>query len=59
MKILLLGRGGRVGAVLAPALEAGGHVLVDDIGDAEAVVDFTRPDAVVGNLEGALERGLP
>ena len=58
MKLLLFGRAGRVGSVLAPALEAAGHLLVDDIGDAEGVVDFTRPDAVVGNLERALERGL-
>ena len=47
MRILLNGRGGKVGSVLAPALE-----------QAEAAVDFTRPDAVVGNLERALAAGV-
>ena len=41
VNVLLNGRGGKVGSVLAPALEAAGHVLVDELADAEAMVDFT------------------
>ena len=59
MKVLLNGRGGKVGSVLAPALEAAGHRLVDALDGAEAMVDFTRPDAVVGNVEAALAAGVP
>jgi 4-hydroxy-tetrahydrodipicolinate reductase len=58
VKVLLLGRGGRVGSVLAPALEAAGHELVEDLENAEALVDFTRPQAVGANVERALERGV-
>ena len=57
MRILLNGRGGKVGSVLAPALEQAGHELVEDAGAAEAMVDFTRPDAVVANVEAALAAG--
>jgi len=59
MKVLLNGRGGKVGSVLGPALETAGHELVDGLGSAEAMVDFTRPDAVVGNVEAALAAGVP
>jgi 4-hydroxy-tetrahydrodipicolinate reductase len=59
MRIVLNGRGGKVGSVLAPALEDAGHDLVDGLGDAEAMVDFTRPDAVVGNVHAAVEAGVP
>jgi 4-hydroxy-tetrahydrodipicolinate reductase len=58
VRILLNGRGGKVGSVLGPALEAAGHELVE-LGDAEAMVDFTRPDAVVANVEAALAAGVP
>ena len=58
MKICLFGRGGRVGSVLAPALEAAGHELVE-LGSAEAMVDFTAPDAVEGNVRSALEADVP
>jgi len=58
MKILLNGRGGKVGRVLAPALEAEGHDLVE-LDDAETMVDFTAPDVVEGNVAAALEHGLP
>ena len=58
MKLVLNGRGGKVGRVLAPALEAAGHQLVG-LDGAEAMVDFTVPDAVEGNVAAALERGLP
>lgn len=59
MKVLLNGRRGKVGSVLAPALQAAAHDLVDDVDEAEAMVDFTRPDAVVGNVEAALVAGVP
>jgi 4-hydroxy-tetrahydrodipicolinate reductase len=59
VRVLLNGRGGKVGTVLAPALEGAGHELVDSLADAEAMVDFTRPDAVVGNVQAALDAGVP
>jgi 4-hydroxy-tetrahydrodipicolinate reductase len=58
VKLLLNGRGGRVGSVLVPALEGAGHRLVDAVDAAEAMVDFTRPAAVVGNIEAALTSGV-
>jgi 4-hydroxy-tetrahydrodipicolinate reductase len=58
VKLVLNGRGGKVGRVLAPALEAAGHELVE-LDGAEAMVDFTAPDAVEANVAAALERGLP
>jgi 4-hydroxy-tetrahydrodipicolinate reductase len=59
MRVLLNGRGGKVGTVLGPALEEAGHELIDRLGDAEAMVDFTRPDAVVANVEAAIAAGVP
>ena len=58
MKLVLNGRGGKVGRVLAPALEAQGHELVE-LDAAEAMVDFTASDAVEANVAAALERQLP
>jgi 4-hydroxy-tetrahydrodipicolinate reductase len=58
VKLTLNGRGGKVGRVLAPALEAAGHELVD-LDAAEAMIDFTTPDAVEANVAAALERGVP
>ena len=58
MRVALFGAGGKVGRVLAPALEAAGHELVE-LGQAEAMVDFTAPDAVEANVLAALERGVP
>jgi 4-hydroxy-tetrahydrodipicolinate reductase len=58
VKLALNGRGGKVGLVLAPALEANGHELVD-LDAAEAMIDFTAPEAVEGNIRAALERGVP
>jgi 4-hydroxy-tetrahydrodipicolinate reductase len=59
VKILLNGRGGKVGTVLAPGLETAGHTLVDSLDAAEAMVDFTRPDAVLENVRAAVEAGVP
>jgi 4-hydroxy-tetrahydrodipicolinate reductase len=58
VKVVLFGRGGKVGSVLAPALEAAGHELVE-LDQAEAMVDFTAPEAVEENVRAALEQGVP
>jgi 4-hydroxy-tetrahydrodipicolinate reductase len=58
VKVALFGAGGKVGAVLGPALEAAGHELVE-LDEAEAMVDFTTPEAVVRNISVALEAGVP
>ncbi len=63
MKVAIFGIGGKVGAVLEPALRAAGHEVVDarSSGPAgcDAAVDFTRPDAVTGNVERCLAAGVP
>jgi 4-hydroxy-tetrahydrodipicolinate reductase len=48
-----------VGRALAPALEGAGHELVDGLGAADAMVDFTAPEAVEANVRAALEAGVP
>jgi 4-hydroxy-tetrahydrodipicolinate reductase len=58
VKIVLYGRRGKVGSVLGPALEQAGHELVE-LEQAEAAVDFTRPDAVEVNVGRALAAGVP
>ena len=58
VKICLYGRGGKVGRVLAPALEAAGHELAE-LEAADAAVDFTAPDTVVDNVLRALDAGVP
>ena len=58
MKVALFGRGGKVGSVLAPALERAGHTLVE-LGGADAMIDFTAPEAVGANVDAALEAGVP
>ena len=58
MRVALNGRGGKVGTALAPALEAAGHELVE-LGEAEAMVDFTVPEAAVPNVRAALAAGVP
>ena len=57
MKVTLNGRGGRVGSVLAPALAAAGHELVE-LDEAEAMVDFTAPEAVDANVRAAIKQGV-
>jgi len=63
MRIALFGISGKVGAVLAPALAAGEHEVVDarDVGPegCDAAIDFTQPDAVEGNVERCLAAGVP
>ena len=58
MRIALNGAGGKVGRVLAPALVEAGHELVA-LAAAEAMVDFTAPDAVAANVEAAIAAGVP
>jgi 4-hydroxy-tetrahydrodipicolinate reductase len=58
VRVVLFGRGGKIGRVLAPALEAAGHELVD-LAEADVMVDFTAPEAVERNVRSALERGIP
>ena len=65
MKVLLNGYAppspemGKVGAVLGPYLESIGHTLVATEDAADAMVDFTTPDAAVPNIRRAIEAGLP
>jgi 4-hydroxy-tetrahydrodipicolinate reductase len=59
VKIVLNGRGGKVGSVLGPALEEAGHELVDALDGADAMVDFTGPEVVEANVRAALEAGVP
>jgi 4-hydroxy-tetrahydrodipicolinate reductase len=65
MKILLHGHKppspemGKVGAVLGPALVEAGHELVATEADADAMVDFTAPAAVVANVLRAVAAGVP
>jgi 4-hydroxy-tetrahydrodipicolinate reductase len=63
VRVAVFGLGGKVGTVLAPALESAGHEVVDPRTDGpegcDAAVEFTRPDAVVGNVERCLAAGVP
>ena len=63
MRVALYGVGGKVGNVLGPALESGGHDVVDgrSAGPAgcDAAVDFTTPDAVAANVERCLAARVP
>jgi 4-hydroxy-tetrahydrodipicolinate reductase len=59
VKVVLNGRGGKVGRVLGPALGAAGHELVEEVGGAEAMVDFTGAEVVEANVQAALEAGVP
>lgn len=63
MKVCLYGAGGKVGSILGPALVAAGHDVVDGRSDGpegcDVAVDFTRPDAVAGNVGACLAAGVP
>ncbi len=59
MRLLLEGRGGKVGRVLAPALEAAGHELVGELPEADALVDFTSPAVGLAHVEAALAARIP
>jgi 4-hydroxy-tetrahydrodipicolinate reductase len=63
MRIALYGADGKVGVLLAPALAAAGHDVVDGRTEgpqgSDAAVDFTTPDAVGPNVASCLEAGVP
>jgi 4-hydroxy-tetrahydrodipicolinate reductase len=63
VRVALFGAGGKVGTVLRPALEGAGHDPVDGRvagpEGCDVAVDFTRPDAVAGNVERCLTVGVP
>jgi 4-hydroxy-tetrahydrodipicolinate reductase len=66
VRVALFGHLGKVGSVLAPALEAAGHDVrrvgrgeEADLSGVDVAVDFTQPDAAAGNLRAALEQGVP
>jgi 4-hydroxy-tetrahydrodipicolinate reductase len=59
VNVVLFGRSGKVGRVLEPALVAESHKVVDELGEAEAAIDFTAPEAVVPNVLRALDAGVP
>jgi len=58
MRVALYGASGKVGVALVPALTDAGHEVIDarEAGPdgCDAAVDFTRPDAVVANVEACL-----
>jgi len=58
VKLTLNGRGGKVGRVLVPGLEAAGHELVE-LDAADAMIDFTAPDVVEANVAAAIALGVP
>jgi 4-hydroxy-tetrahydrodipicolinate reductase len=63
VKVALYGSAGKVGSVLAPALAAAGHEVIDARGTGpvgcDTALDFTRPDAVLANVGACLEAGVP
>jgi 4-hydroxy-tetrahydrodipicolinate reductase len=63
VRVCLFGSTGKVGAVLGPALGRAGHTVVDGRLDGPAgcdvAVDFTRPEAVLGNAARCLEARVP
>jgi 4-hydroxy-tetrahydrodipicolinate reductase len=63
VRVAFFGGGGKVGSVLVPGLEAAGHEVVDGrltgAEGCDAAIDFTRPEAVAGNVERCLVAGAP
>ena len=63
MRVGVFGISGKVGGVLAPALTAEGHEVVDAREQGpegcDVAVDFTRPDAVADNVARCLAAGVP
>ena len=66
VKVAVFGSRGKVGAVVVSALAEAGHEVVEiDLGDpvalegCEAAVDFTQPDAVVGDVAACAQAGVP
>jgi 4-hydroxy-tetrahydrodipicolinate reductase len=63
VRVGFFGVRGKVGSVVVPLLETAGHDVVDaavsELAGCEAAVDFTRPEAVVPNVEQCLAAGIP
>jgi 4-hydroxy-tetrahydrodipicolinate reductase len=66
VKVAVFGARGKVGSVMVQALEREGHQVVPiDLGDpvevagCDAAVDFTQPDAVVGDVQACVSAGVP
>jgi 4-hydroxy-tetrahydrodipicolinate reductase len=66
VKILFFGASGKVGSALVPKLVEAGHDVVPAgrggtraYDGVDAAVDFTRPEAVRGNVEGCLAARVP
>jgi 4-hydroxy-tetrahydrodipicolinate reductase len=66
VRVALFGHQGKVGSVLAPALETAGHEVRGvgrgeeaDLSGVDAAVDFTQPDAAASNVRAALVLGVP
>jgi 4-hydroxy-tetrahydrodipicolinate reductase len=66
MRVVLFGRDGKVGSVLARALAEAGHEVTGvELGEEpelvgnDAAVDFTAPGSVLRNVTGALRAGVP
>jgi 4-hydroxy-tetrahydrodipicolinate reductase len=66
VRVLLFGASGKVGSVLGPRLVDAGHVVTGvergetpSIDGHDAAIDFTRPDAVRGNVERCLAAEVP
>lgn len=68
IRVGVLGAAGRMGATVVKAVEAAEDLTLvaaidagdprDGLADAEVVVDFTHPDAVMDNVKYAVEHGL-
>jgi 4-hydroxy-tetrahydrodipicolinate reductase len=66
MLVGLFGFDGKVGSVLYPALTSAGHDVLHadlriagDLRGLDAMIDFTTPEAVVGNVEQMIAQGVP
>jgi 4-hydroxy-tetrahydrodipicolinate reductase len=63
MRVALYGAAGKVGAELEPALVQAGHEVVDarehGPGGCDVAVEFTRPEAVLANVEACLTKRVP
>jgi len=66
VKIAVFGARGKVGSVIAQALQDADHQVVPiDLGDpvdlagCDAAVDFTQPDAVAGDVQACATAGVP
>ena len=66
MRVALLGQLGKVGSVLAPALERAGHEVSGfgrgdtvEVSGLDAAVDFTTPESALSNARICLDQGVP